>query len=209
MPQKPRLFQLEVERNLPLGERGEPTRVSLKARFESAEGASAPSEAEMAEALRALVERLDAILPRSETAAVTPPRAERSLEELLEAYHPRQIELVDLLRDEGQLSSTEHATLMAQLSAHPPSSVGVMARPAEAGPGEPPVIERPLAALPLANDRTPSTPRPVEELLKLYRIESVKQAGAVRARRQISFDEYMAIKAHFARSDRPDPVPAP
>jgi hypothetical protein len=55
-------------------------------------------------------------------------------------------------------------------------------------------------------DRTPSSPRPVDELVRTYRIESIKQAGAVRARRQISYEEYMALKRHF-QSEPPVPVP--
>jgi hypothetical protein len=68
----------------------------------------------------------------------------------------------------------------------------------ELAPGVPPPTDRPIAAMPLEADRTPSTPRPTGQLLDQYRIESLKQAGAVRARRQISFEEYMALKRHFS-----------
>jgi hypothetical protein len=45
----------------------------------------------------------------------------------------------------------------------------------------------------------------VPELLRTFQIETLRQAGAVRARRQISFEEYMALKRHFeAASAGPD-----
>jgi hypothetical protein len=49
----------------------------------------------------------------------------------------------------------------------------------------------------------------VEELLHTYQITSLRQAGAVRARRQISFDEYMSLKRHFAASEAGAPDPGP
>jgi hypothetical protein len=37
--------------------------------------------------------------------------------------------------------------------------------------------------------------------LRVYQINSLKQAGAVRARREISFSEYMALKRHFQEAE--------
>ena len=34
-----------------------------------------------------------------------------------------------------------------------------------------------------------------------YAVDSLKQAGAVRARREISFAEYMALKRHFQEAE--------
>ena len=120
--------------------------------------------------------------------AATTPRADRSLSELIEAYHPRQAELLDLLREEGEITATEYDRLRAHLAAPGP-------QPPPAGV---PITDRPIAAAPLENDRTPIVPRSVDELIRTYQIASLKQAGAVRARRQISYEEYMALKRHFA-----------
>jgi len=58
-------------------------------------------------------------------------------------------------------------------------------------------VETPLAAAPALAGRPDEGARTVAELLRLYRIDSLKQAGAVRARREISFAEYMALKRYF------------
>lgn len=135
-----------------------------------------------------LTAELAAAVAQVAPGASAPTRADRSLPELIEAYHPRQAELLDLLRDEGELTPMEYDRLRAHLAAPAP-------QPAPAGV---PITERPIAAAPLENDRAPIVPRPVDELLRAYQITSLKQAGAVRARRQISYEEYMALKRHFA-----------
>ena len=133
-----------------------------------------------------------------------PPRPDRELTELVETYRPRQSELVDLLRDEGELTAVEHGRLREYLAAGttrlPDRSfedAPASARSPASRDGPAPTMAPPLAAAPLESDRTPSTSRPVPVLLEQYQISSLKQAGAVRARRQISYEEYMALKRHF------------
>jgi hypothetical protein len=106
---------------------------------------------------------------------------------------------VDLLRDEGELTAGEHTRLVEYLSAPP--------APSEApAPAFERRIETPIAAVPIVASRPEEPGRPVSELLRQYQISSLKQAGAVRGRREISFAEYMALKRHFqeaeARSER-------
>jgi hypothetical protein len=65
--------------------------------------------------------------------------------------------------------------------------------------------------VPLAAEPKLPPARPVPELLRTFQIASLRQAGAVRARRQISFAEYMALKRHFESTDgdaKPPAAPA-
>jgi Tfp pilus assembly protein PilP len=181
---------LSVEREL-LGPTGTPERIRLTAKFDAAGDPSVePSTEELRAATARLREELDAI-PGMDSA---PGRSSRSLEELVETYRPRQAELVGLLQSDGEINAAEANLLLANLAsaASGPSAPG--ARP----PDIPPPTDRPIAAVPLELDRAPSTPRPVRELLEKYRIETLRQAGAVRSRRQISYEEYMALKRHFS-----------
>lgn len=155
-----------------------------------------------------LQEALDAI-----AAEVAPPASgaggsDRPLEELVETYRPRQPELLELLRDEGEITVLEYERLRTHLE-HAGAGDGPDPQAFRTAGGEPPVTERPIAAAPLAQDRTPSTPRPAADLIRLYRIESIKQAGAVRARRQISYEEYMALKRHFQAAEAAETPAAP
>jgi hypothetical protein len=192
MPLPPGEIELSVEREVVEAPGGSPRRVRLVTRVtpESAPGASDPATlaewvAELGHVLDTALERMSGGTPRGAA------RADRSLEELVEAYHPRQAELIELLREEGELSAIEHERLREYLSI----PTAAIASP------PPPPVGRSLAEAPLERDRSPATPRPVPELLALYQIESLKQAGAVRARRQISYEEYMAVKRHFATAD--------
>ncbi|HUJ78577.1 MAG TPA: hypothetical protein VLX64_06180 [Thermoplasmata archaeon] len=179
-----RPVDLTVERSIAVGD-APPVVVRLTVRVDPDDATGGSPN--LPDALRRLREELDAAIAAVVPEAATPARADRSLDELIETYRPRQPELVDLLRDEGELTRAEHALLRGHLAAAvpPPAAGGV------------PIAERPIAAAPLEGDRAPASPRPVEELLRKYQIESLKQAGAVRARRQISFEEYMALKRHF------------
>lgn len=188
-------LELTVERSFTAPGSGAPTVARLTSRFEVEPGGGPASPEEIAEALRRLSAELDAAIPGPSA----PPRKDRDLAELIEAYRPRQPELIELLREEGALTPVEYGRLKEFLSGA--RAATPVPPPGAELPGEPPLRERPIAAAPLAQDRTPAVARPVGELLALYHIESVKQAGAVRARRQISFEEYMAIKAHFARAE--------
>jgi hypothetical protein len=184
---------LAVEREVE-DDAGTRRRYRLGARFEPDAGEAAPTAEETARRLAALSDELDAALSAGPIHGA-PPRADRSVSELVEAYHPRQVELVELLLAEGEITRNESGRLREHLAnasgrdTAPPEIAGI------------PATDRPLAAAPLSQDRTSSVARPVPDLLRLYRIESLKQAGAVRGRRQISYEEYMALKRHFASAE--------
>jgi hypothetical protein len=171
----------------------------LSARFELT--GPGPTPAELAEALEGLKADLDALVGVP-LAGVPGARADRELTELIETYRPRRRELIDALRDDGELTRGEHALLATYLT-----GIGAVPTPAAAQAPEP-TFDRPIAAVPIAadrtSDRTADAGRPVETLLRDYQIASLKQAGAVRARREISFEEYMALKRHFQRDGVPD-----
>ncbi|MGA8664479.1 MAG: hypothetical protein WB809_05375 [Thermoplasmata archaeon] len=191
-----REVELTVER--PLGAAQGGGNVRLSARFESPEDGK-PTPRELGEALDALRADLDALVG-APLAAAPSMRPDRDLPELIEAYHPRQRVLLDLLRDEGELTAVEHMRLVEYLAAG-----GEPIRPVP--PSRPDLNDQPLAAAPIVADRSPEGARSVSELVRTYQIETLKQAGAVRARRQISFAEYMALKRHF-ESATPSPPAA-
>jgi hypothetical protein len=164
--------------------------VRLSVRLETSSTGEPPSPRELAEALDALKADLDALVGPP-LAALAAARSERDLSELVETYRPRQRELVDLLREEGEITPTEHVRLVEYLSTASPRPPVPEVRRSE------PRFDQPIAAVPITANRLPDATRPVAELLRLYQIASLKQAGAVRARRQISFEEYMALKRHF------------
>jgi hypothetical protein len=192
---RPREIELTVER--PLGPEGGVAR--LTARFDLS-GAEPPTPGELAKTLEDLKGDLDALVGLP-LAALPSQRPDRELSELVDAYRPRQRELIDLLRDEGEITSVEHARLAQYLagggppSTSPAASVPIPLLPPSA------LADRPLAAMPATVDRPTEAVRPVAELLREYEITTLKQAGAVRARRQISFGEYMALKRHFEGRD--------
>jgi len=163
--------------------------VRLSAKFEVAPDGSGPDHAALARALDDLQADLDGLVgPLLAAAPIA--RPDRDLTELVETYRPRQRELIDLLLGEGEITPGEHARLVDYLSAPP--------APAEPAPVLPERrVETPLAAIPAVLGRSEGEGRPVPELLRLYQISSLKQAGAVRGRREISFSEYMALKRHF------------
>jgi len=183
-----REVELTVERplrpDLPTG-----GTVRLSAKFEVAPDGSGPDHAALARALDELQADLDGLVGPL-LAAAPAARPDRELTELVETYRPRQRELVDLLLGEGELTAGEHARLVEYLSAPPAPAEAPLAPPERR-------VETPLAALPAMVGRSEGEGRPVPELLRLYQISSLKQAGAVRGRREISFGEYMALKRHF------------
>jgi len=188
--------ELSLERPLgPEGSAGGVVRLSV--RLESPPDGAAPTPSELAEALDGLKADLEALLG-APLAALPALRVDRPLTELIETYRPRQRELVDLLRDEGEISGVEHGFLVEYLSSGPASP---RSAPSAAPPAEAPRFDQPIAAVPIAAERPSGTTRPVAELIRQYQIASLKQAGAVRARRQISFEEYMALKRHFQPAD--------
>lgn len=189
-----------MERSVPLEAGGPPITIRLSADLPGPEDSGASEAREREGLLSTLLAELDELIRSTPGLTLPPARAERSTLELIQAYHPRQTELVDLLAQEGELSGAEAERLREYLRQMPRpgteerASAGTEAR-------------QPIAAAPLANDRTPTSPRPVGELLDRYEIKNLKQAGAVRARRQISFEEYMALKRHFAQGEAVDAEP--
>ncbi len=190
MPLRRREVELSVERPAPTEGGGS---VRLTARFE-ASGDSPPTPAELAAALDGLRSDLDALVG-APIAAAGISRPPRELADLVSAYRPRQRELVDLLRDEGEISDVEHRRLVEYLATAAP--IAPTAFTPASFPPRSPGEDAPIAAAPVLAERPNESARPVDELLRKYQIESLKQAGAVRARRQISFAEYMALKRHF------------
>jgi len=196
--------ELSLERPLtPDGPAGGVVRLTV--RFEPDSTGAGPTPRDLALALDALKADMDALvgLPIAAAPALRP---DRPLPELIDTYRPRQRELVDLLLDEGEISKTEHGRLAEYVTGIP----GSARAPAEHAPE--PRFDQPISAVPIAAappsgpvvpERRTESSRPVPELLTLYQIESLKQAGAVRARRQISFEEYMALKRHFERTPAP------
>jgi hypothetical protein len=193
-----REVELSIER--PVGPGAPPGSVArLAARFDTGPGGEGPSPAELRVALDQLSADLDGLVgPLLAAAPVA--RPDRELNELVETYRPRQKDLVDLLRDDGELTPGEHGLLIAYLG-RLPAAAAPPPRRAEA-PTEHPLAAVPIAAAPVAAERSLPPARPVPELLRTYQIDSLRQAGAVRARRQISFAEYMALKRHFEEAEQ-------
>lgn len=202
MPSRKREIALSLER--PLGPGGPSgTLARLTALFEVGPNGEGPAPSELKKTLEDLSTELDALVGPS-LAATPLVRPDRTLTELVETYRPRQRELIDLLRDEGEISTAEHAMLDAYLADRPARAApeAVAARTSE------PLPDRSIAAVPIAADRGAAEARPVPELLRVFQISSLRQAGAVRARRQISFAEYMALKRHFEAADAGSGRPA-
>jgi hypothetical protein len=203
MPARRRDIELSVER--PLGPASTPgATVRLTARFDVGDGAG-PTHAELAAALEQLQADLEGLVG-SPIAAAGIARGHRELSELIETYRPRQRELIDLLLADGEISGEEHRLLREYLGGTSKES-----GPPPAGPVSvtvPPASEAPIAAMPIAAERTSEPVRPVEELIERYEITSLRQAGAVRGKREISFAEYMALKRHFEQAAKPPEKPA-
>lgn len=185
-----REIELTVERPLrPESPSGGTVRLSAK--FELPADGTGPDHSELARALDDLQADLDGLVG-SPLAAAPAVRPDRDLTELVETYRPRQRELVDLLLGEGELTPGEHARLVEYLGSPP----GELPTPLPERR-----IEAPIAAIPIVAGHADAAARPVPELLRAYQIGSLKQAGAVRARREISFAEYMALKRHFQEAE--------
>lgn len=183
----------------PLGPDGAGS-VRLASRLE-VDGERSPDPSELARELDRLKADLDALVGPA-LAAAPIARPDRSFSELVDTYRPRQRELVDLLRDEGELTAGEHARLVEYLAAER------TARPEPSAPVRVSETDRLIATVPIDRPVAPAPSRggpgtgservrPVAELLATYQIATLRQAGAVRGRRQISFAEYMALKQHF------------
>jgi hypothetical protein len=176
----------------------------LSVRLEPGPNGAGPTPAELKEAMESLAADLDALVgPLLAAAPIA--RPDREVRELVEAYRPRQRVLVDLLRDEGEITAVEHERLVAYLVGSPATVPAP--EPAEI-PTDRPLAAVPISATPAGPERSLPAARPIPELLRTYQIASLRQAGAVRARRQISFAEYMALKRYFQDLET-EPRPAP
>ncbi len=182
MPPRRRDVEISVERPIHRGGAAGEGTVRLAEHLEFDEGTDGPP----AEAIQAAFERLRRAVA---TLALGEPRPDRSIEELIETYRPRQPELLELLLDEGELTATEFERLRAHLE------TGAPARSPPPTPASPPAMTPPASERPSA--APPAATRSVDTLIRQYRIESLRQAGIIRARREISFDEYMSLKRHF------------
>ena len=191
--------ELSVERELSAGPDGAPRRARLTGRFTSDSAEVVPGPEELRAALIALAGELDRAVDGLEAAPVSRPHDERDLAELVETYRPRQPELLELLRAEGELSPREYELLRSHV--RPSAGGGGPRADAMTNVREP---SPPLSG-PAAEPRPRSAARPVPELLRTYGISSLRQAGAVRARRQISFEEYMALKQYFTTASPAKP----
>jgi hypothetical protein len=198
VPLKPVTIELSVERETPASEGRPARRIRLTAQFAPGSTDGLPSAEELSTALQELTDRLDDGLGRDEALSPAVASSDRSLEDLVENYRPRQVELIDLLLEEGEVSPAEHERLreflLEERTGELPSSGSTVAAT------DPVVTKTP-------SDRAPPPVRSVDELLRAYQIGSLRQAGAVRGRREISYDEYMLLKRHFSAA--PDPGSSP
>jgi hypothetical protein len=202
VPGRRRPVELSVER--PVGGRGPAGAIArLTVTLDGSTEGEKPTPAEISRALEELLHDLDEALGVAPDAGAAG-RSDRGLRELVETYRPRQRELVDLLLADGEITASEHALLAASLDARAPQPEGRAPSAVDLGP----VGETPIAAVPLSAEPKLPPSRPVPELLRTFQIASLRQAGAVRARRQISFAEYMALKRHFESAD-PSAEPKP
>jgi hypothetical protein len=201
VPLRRREVELSVSREI---DPGNPSAGSarLSARFDVDGAPASPTHAELGEAFERLKNDLDGLVG-APLAALPAARSDRELAELVDTYRPRQRELIDALREDGELSRSEYDRLLSYLAGIGASGV---AAPAPVAPPPPePTFDRPIAAVPIGVERPSEPTRPVEDLLRAYQITTLKQAGAVRARREISFEEYMALKRHFEKKEPADP----
>jgi len=178
-----------------MGPRATPGTVArLTATFDAGADGDGPSAADLAGALEGLLHDLDELLGATGAEGGSA-RDERDLRELVETYRPRQRELVDLVLADGEITPREHDLLLASLSERPAALPPTA--PVSPSADLTRVGETPIAAVPLSAEPKLPPARAVPELLRTFQITSLRQAGAVRARRQISFAEYMALKRHF------------
>lgn len=187
-----REVEFSVEREV-FDAAGVPRRLRVASRYVIDEGAGAPTAADLASAVTQLDRELEGAVAQAGFRGSSA-RADRGRTELLETYRPRRSQLIDALLADGEVTEGEAKILREALPARAPA---LPTRDLAPDRALVPETDRPLAAMPLSVDRAPSSPRPVPELLATFQIATLKQAGAIRARRQISYDEYMALKRHF------------
>ncbi len=116
MPDPRRPIELTLERTVTPA--GSPTPITVRVSTTWDPAAASDASGALAEEMARLGEQLDAAVALVAPDAVRR-RPDRTVPELVDAYHPRQPELVDLLRDEGELTPGEHAALRAHLEPTP------------------------------------------------------------------------------------------
>ncbi len=99
----------------------------------------------------------------------------RSIEVLREIYTPRSPDHVDALLWEGEISREEHGLLLGTLRTR-----GETVAPAPA-----------------------HLPRPVPVLIEELKLQDMRDVNRARGKRVISYDEWLALKQHFARVGAP------
>lgn len=202
---------ITLEEDLPPEGEGQPRRLRLSTTVRAPEGKELTRE-EIAEATKTLLDQM----AHARGAAgpletpVAGPRPDRSVDELVDSYRPKSLELVDALLWEGELTPTEHEALKAAVSRSPPKP-GRREAPTPRPPSPPAVVAGTVAApsapaAPAANE--PARPasaarfgpaRPTDTLVKELSLQNLRDVNVARARRLISFDEWSALKAHFER----------
>jgi hypothetical protein len=100
----------------------------------------------------------------------------RSLEVLNQVYTPRSVEHVDALMWEGQITAAEHSLLVSSMRGKSTPSQPVSRRQ-----------------------------RGIEEMVRELRIESLRDANMARAKEQVSYEEWTALKRHFSEKREEDP----
>ncbi len=154
-------LELSVERATPSTDGRAPSIARLSVRFELNPADSRPSVDELHDALAELDRDLGEAVARLSRGSSQ--SADRPLAELIETYHPRQVELIELLRSDGELSDGEATALRRHLSppvasaGEPPARLGTSV---DTHPSRP--IEGGAASI---DDRIPPNPRSVEDLL--------------------------------------------
>lgn len=186
---------ISLEEEVPASGEGAPRRLRLSSTLHAPEGKEISAE-EVREAVRLL--EMQMAHARQGTGGSGPaegaPRPDRPLDELVETYRPRSLELIDALLWEGEVTPTEHEALKAGLGktpapkpSRPPASVA-------------PTTSRPAAPPPSAGEAAPARfgpPRPTDTLVKELDLKNIRDVNVARAKRLISFDEWSALKAHF------------
>jgi hypothetical protein len=168
----PVTLTLEVE--VPGEEGRPPRRLSLSTVLPPPAGAE-DRQGEVREAMERLRDYL-----RTAEGVLLPPgsgtRADRTLEELLETYHPRDAKLLETLLWDGELTPGEHQLLLGALA----PAEGSAPAPGPAGRG-----------------KVAASPRPPDVLVRELGLKDLKDANRARFRRLISYDEWTALKRHF------------
>lgn len=202
MPARRKDLTVSLEQEVPSSEGEAPRRLRVAMTLEPGEdGKVSPSET--SEAVRELSDLLQSSASSlaSASGSSTGPRPDRSLSELVQTYRPRDLELLDALLWEGEITPTEHELLRSQLpkpgavaTTAPSPSTEVPASPTPA-PTSTPAPARPV---PASGTARPSA-RSVDQLLRELGIQDLRDVNRARGREMISYEEWAALKAHFQK----------